>query len=92
MISFTELKDSSAPSPFFLPLRCSHCRQLEPQWILLSKELQAEGIQTAKINGPENPILMTRFAVAGFPSIFFLKGGSTWAYQGPRNVQEVCKI
>ena len=32
---------------------------------------------------------MGRFGVTAFPSIFFLKGGSTWVYEGARNVQEV---
>ncbi len=34
-------------------------------------------------------MLMSRFDVKAFPSIYFLKEGSTWSYDRARNVQEV---
>ncbi|GAX81712.1 hypothetical protein CEUSTIGMA_g9140.t1 [Chlamydomonas eustigma] len=66
---------------------CSHCRQLEPHWKTMAKELESSGIRTGKINGPENRVLMSRFGVKGFPSIYYIKGTSTWIFEGSRSVQ-----
>ncbi|KAG1675250.1 hypothetical protein FOA52_016281 [Chlamydomonas sp. UWO 241] len=63
---------------------CSHCRQLEPIWANLAKELAPQGIRVGKINGPENKVLMGRFGVSAFPAIFMLRDGATWAYDGGR--------
>jgi hypothetical protein len=37
----------------------------------------------------KNRVLMKRFNVAGFPSIYLLKDGSTWQYTGVRTVSDV---
>jgi hypothetical protein len=37
----------------------------------------------------KNRVLMKRFNVLGFPSIYLLKDGSTWQYSGVRSVPEV---
>lgn len=37
----------------------------------------------------KNRVLMKRFNVAGFPSIYLLKDGSTWQYSGVRTVADV---
>lgn len=65
---------------------CSHCRQLEQPWYQLSLELAAIGIKTGKVDGPANTILMSRFKIKAFPSIFLLKEGQCWEYMGPRTV------
>jgi hypothetical protein len=37
----------------------------------------------------KNRVLMKRFNVLGFPSIYLLKDGSTWQYNGVRTVADV---
>jgi hypothetical protein len=37
----------------------------------------------------KNRVLMKRFNVLGFPSIYLLRDGSTWQYTGSRTVQDV---
>jgi hypothetical protein len=40
-------------------------------------------------NGDENVGLMKRFGVAGFPSIYLLRDGKTWAYKETRSFVKV---
>lgn len=42
-----------------------------------------------QIDGTKNRVLMKRFAVMGFPSIYLLRGGQTWIYESARSVPEV---
>jgi hypothetical protein len=37
----------------------------------------------------KNRVLMKRFNVLGFPSIYLLRDGSTWQYTGARTVPDV---
>eukprot|EP00879_Flechtneria_rotunda_P027064 GHRR01028926.1.p1 GENE.GHRR01028926.1~~GHRR01028926.1.p1 ORF type:complete len:186 (+),score=40.10 GHRR01028926.1:135-692(+) len=68
---------------------CSHCQQLEPTWHALAREMDAHGVNVAKVDGMQNKVLMKRFGVVGFPSIFLLRDGQTWQYTGMRSVGEV---
>lgn len=62
---------------------------MEPAWAALATELKRHGIQVAKTDGMQNRVLMKRFGVLGFPSIFLLRDGATWQYTGMRSVQDV---
>lgn len=42
-----------------------------------------------QVDGTQNRVLMKRFAVLGFPSIYLLKDGSTWQYSGMRSTADV---
>ncbi|KAF8061102.1 coq9 [Scenedesmus sp. PABB004] len=68
---------------------CSHCQQLEPAWHALASEMAAHGVKVAKVDGMRNRVLMKRFGVTGFPSIYLLRGGQTWQYAGMRSVPDM---
>lgn len=63
---------------------CSHCQQLEPTWHALAVELKQSKIQVGRINGDKQRSLLRRFGVHGYPSIYLLKGWSTWEYKSAR--------
>lgn len=42
-----------------------------------------------QIDGMKNRVLMKRFAVTGFPSIYLLRGGQTWIYESARSISVV---
>ncbi|KAG2489060.1 hypothetical protein HYH03_012496 [Edaphochlamys debaryana] len=65
---------------------CSHCRQLEPLWKVFAEEAEADGVRVGKIDGTQERALMARFRVTAFPSLFLLREGRTYVYQGARNV------
>jgi hypothetical protein len=68
------------PVPCILLLLLSLCYLLPPLLLLLF---------VAQIDGMKNRVLMKRFNVMGFPSIYLLKDGSTWQYTGTRTVADV---
>jgi thiol-disulfide isomerase/thioredoxin len=65
---------------------CIHCQKLEPTWRELANALEADGVRVAKIDGTRNRVLLMRFAVEGYPSIFLVRDGQAWQYQGSRTV------
>ncbi|GLI68518.1 hypothetical protein VaNZ11_012965 [Volvox africanus] len=65
---------------------CIHCRQLEPLWQAFADEAEVDGVLVAKVNGDKERYLMSRLRVTGFPTIFLLRDGNTYEYNGPRNV------
>lgn len=65
--------------------RCGHCRQLRPIWTELSREAQAHDVKVASIEGPDNLIVQSRFGIDGYPSIFVVRDGQVWAYEGERS-------
>lgn len=42
-----------------------------------------------QVNGMDNRVLMKRFDVKGFPSIYLLRNGQTWQYNGVRGIEDV---
>lgn len=71
---------------------CSHCRQLTPVWEKLAQELGPGGIKVAKIDGTREKLLVKRFHVQAFPSIFLLRDGQTWEYKGPRTLKALSEF
>mmetsp|Transcript_14105 Transcript_14105/g.30582 ORF Transcript_14105/g.30582 Transcript_14105/m.30582 type:complete len:222 (+) Transcript_14105:141-806(+) len=65
---------------------CSHCRQLEPVWVQLAEELKEKNIKVARVDGTKHKVLLSRFGVNAFPSIFLLQHGATWVYSGTRTL------
>jgi len=45
--------------------------------------------QTPQVDGTRNRVLLMRFGVEAYPSIFFLQEGKTWQYQDARSAQKV---
>lgn len=41
------------------------------------------------MDGTRNRVLLMRFAVEGYPSIYLLRDGKTWQYNGARGLQQV---
>eukprot|EP00882_Tetradesmus_deserticola_P009037 GHRQ01009534.1.p2 GENE.GHRQ01009534.1~~GHRQ01009534.1.p2 ORF type:complete len:141 (+),score=32.90 GHRQ01009534.1:195-617(+) len=68
---------------------CSHCQQLEPAWRAFATEMKAHNVKVAKIDGMKNRVLMKRFGVTGFPSLYLLRNGQTWHYTGMRGIADV---
>ncbi|KAG2450642.1 hypothetical protein HYH02_004482 [Chlamydomonas schloesseri] len=65
---------------------CSHCRQLEPLWQVFAEEAAADGVKVGKIDGTKERAMMARLRISAFPSIFLLREGRTYVYEGARNV------
>ncbi|WIA43954.1 hypothetical protein OEZ86_010346 [Tetradesmus obliquus] len=68
---------------------CSHCQQLEPAWRAFATEMKAHNVKVAKVDGMKNRVLMKRFGVTGFPSLYLLRNGQTWQYSGMRGVADM---
>jgi hypothetical protein len=68
--------------------RCTHCQKLEPVWRELARDLRAS-VNVAKADGTRNRVLLMRFGVEAYPSIFLLWEGKTWQYDGARSVDKV---
>eukprot|EP00882_Tetradesmus_deserticola_P007229 GHRQ01007615.1.p1 GENE.GHRQ01007615.1~~GHRQ01007615.1.p1 ORF type:complete len:215 (+),score=61.10 GHRQ01007615.1:195-839(+) len=68
---------------------CSHCQQLEPAWRAFATEMKAHNVKVAKIDGMKNRVLMKRFGVTGFPSLYLLRNGQTWHYTGMRGIADM---
>jgi hypothetical protein len=68
--------------------KCVCCHELPSQW-----QRHVVGVPSVmcglQIDGMKNRVLMKRFNVLGFPSIYLLKDGSTWQYNGVRTVADV---
>ncbi|KIZ06106.1 thioredoxin-related transmembrane protein 1 [Monoraphidium neglectum] len=68
---------------------CSHCQRLEPTWRQLADELKPLGVSVAKVDGTKNKVLLMRFGVEAYPSIYLLREGKSWQYDGARSFQSL---
>lgn len=71
---------------------CGHCRQLAPTWdefprYLASFKQELPDAHVGKVDGTQSLVLVSRFRVEGYPSLYLLKGGRAWLYQGPRTLK-----
>ncbi|KAK9822204.1 hypothetical protein WJX81_004183 [Elliptochloris bilobata] len=67
---------------------CKHCQQLEPVWQNVAERLNGR-MHVAKINGESNRVLIRRFLVEAYPSIYLIKAGKVYEYDGgPRSEQQ----
>jgi thiol-disulfide isomerase/thioredoxin len=53
-----------------------------------------EGVRVGKVDGPSNRVLMMRLGVAAFPSLFLVRDGRAWRYQGrgPRTAEALSEF
>lgn len=75
---------------------CGHCTQLKPKIIELAQQVLRERdpvtfakTKIALINGPENPILQTRYIKRGYPTLALVKNGVDSDYRGLRTTESL---
>ncbi|OQS02763.1 thioredoxin [Thraustotheca clavata] len=88
--SFDEhVHDKSEPwlLKFYAPW-CGHCKRLAPVWDKLSASFKESGSSTkvGKIDCTKYRRVCSRFGVSGYPSLFFVKDGQVYKYEGPRTI------
>jgi len=68
---------------------CVHCKQLEPVWRELARELQSE-VYVGKIDGEKERALANRLSAnKGFPTIILLHQNKMRFYSGERSVEKL---
>jgi protein disulfide-isomerase-like protein len=71
---------------FYAPW-CGHCRQLAPAWAELSTKLSGKmNVASVDCTDPSSKAVCSRFAVAGFPTLYFFNGGKYYPYDQARDV------
>lgn len=76
---------------------CGHCKKLEPEYVKLAKKIKKEELTdllvVAKIDGTTNDSPVDSIEWTGFPSIFFVKAGSSepLTYDGERTAKGLWK-
>lgn len=73
---------------------CVHCKKLEPVWIEATEKSNGKmirrnvGVRTKdKEKEAENNILMEKYNIDGFPTLFVFQNGKAVPYEGPRTVE-----
>tara|TARA_B100001093_G_scaffold520307_1_gene614500 strand:- start:7354 stop:7788 length:435 start_codon:yes stop_codon:yes gene_type:complete len=67
---------------------CGHCKTMMPEWDKFMKSNSNQGIKVNKIEKDENPGLMDKMGVSGFPTILLTKNGSVVKpYEGERTAE-----
>jgi len=68
---------------------CVHCKQLEPTWKELARELKSE-VYVGKIDGEKERALANRLSAnKGFPTIILLHQNKMRVYSGERSVEKL---
>jgi len=84
-------KDKSVFLEVYAPW-CGHCKKLEPTWNELAETLSgSKDVVIAKMDGTANESPVDGFEWTGFPSLFFVKAGSTTPlkYNGGRSKDDL---
>jgi len=64
---------------------CGHCKTMMPEWDKFMKNNSNKGVKVNKVEKDENPSLMDKMGVQGFPTILLTKNGSViQPYDGER--------
>ena len=67
---------------------CGHCKEMMPEWDKFMKSNTNKGVKVNKIEKDENPGLMDKMGVQGFPTILLTKNGSVvQPYDGERTAE-----
>lgn len=87
-------KNKHALVEFYAPW-CGHCKALAPEYAKAAEELVARGskIRLAKIDatGTAGKAIADKFAVEGYPSLFFFRNGNKENYGGGRTMETIVK-
>jgi len=73
---------------FYAPW-CGHCKNLAPEYEKAATAVKGDGIILAKLDGSKERELIQKFAVKGFPTLYFFKNGNPRSYNGPRNADGI---
>lgn len=82
---------------FYAPW-CGHCRVLAPKLIQASKQLLddptvADAAGIGVCNAEQNPLLLRRYRIGGFPTVLFLADGQDpKPYWGAREVHDIAEF
>eukprot|EP00916_Digyalum_oweni_P017624 GHVL01028824.1.p1 GENE.GHVL01028824.1~~GHVL01028824.1.p1 ORF type:complete len:512 (+),score=81.59 GHVL01028824.1:61-1596(+) len=70
---------------------CYWSKQALPEISRVARSLKIHNppVVVAKVNGPENPLLMDRYSVKNFPVISIFADGKSHIYTGPRTTNEI---
>tara|TARA_B100001287_G_scaffold137758_1_gene115999 strand:- start:363 stop:797 length:435 start_codon:yes stop_codon:yes gene_type:complete len=67
---------------------CGHCKKMMPEWDKFMKSNNNQGVKVNKIEKDENPGLMDKMGVNGFPTILLTKNGEVVKpYEGERTAE-----
>lgn len=67
---------------------CGHCKSMMPEWDKFMKNNNNQGIKVNKIEKDQNPGLMEKMGVEGFPTILLTQNGSVVKpYDGERTAE-----
>ena len=69
---------------------CPHCETLLPKWDVASASNKS-GVKMTKVERKDDPALVDKHGVSGFPAILLLdsKGNKLEQYKGPRSTQGI---
>lgn len=88
-LNFDELTDGGSAwmIDIYAPW-CPACREMEPAWRQLAREL-APDVRVGRIDGTVERGLLTRFSVQHFPSIYHVHSGEVREYAGDRTTRQM---
>ncbi|XP_066149547.1 protein disulfide-isomerase A5 [Euwallacea fornicatus] len=88
----TELQRNEVVLVMFYAPWCAHCNRMKPDYISAAQELASEGFSNslALVDCTENPDLMEKYDIQGFPTIKLFQNGKFVAdYKGTRTVYDI---
>lgn len=65
---------------------CAHCKRLVPT---LAQLAETGAVRVAKVDADEQRALARRWNVAGYPTLYFVKGSAVWPYAGSRTLDDL---
>jgi protein disulfide-isomerase-like protein len=77
---------------FYAPW-CGHCKRLAPVFEQLAQKVHGgnQRVGIAKVDATYEKALSARFPLKGYPTVFFIKGGEVYLYEGKRSVGDFSK-
>jgi thiol-disulfide isomerase/thioredoxin len=67
---------------------CGHCKSMMPEWDKFMKSNNNKGVKVNKIEKDQNPGLMEKMGIEGFPTILLTQNGSVVKpYDGERTAE-----
>eukprot|EP00960_Hanusia_phi_P060115 764410-Hanusia_phi.AAC.6 len=76
---------------FYAPW-CGFCKQFEPVYEEVAQDLKTKGYRVGRIDGSLHKALTARFAIQGFPTIFYINGHSIRKHSGDRSKEALVKF